>query len=240
MGRSCAPLWPLARDTVLDAIDLTLAVLLAYFAWRGWRRGLLSTLASLVAPVAGFVGAARYAPEVGLLLADYITAPPSFLGILAYPLTFLAAAAVVRLGAAGLGMALGLGDSPLSKIAGALAGSASAGLLIGAAVLILGSFVPEPGTEPDDGGLLTKRAHGTLVRISDRIDRTWLAPRLASITEQAIAQVFDESDGGGLPKALTPKSDGDGESAAAAPQALGAARFLPNQDEDAQPDAASE
>jgi hypothetical protein len=204
----------------LDGIDLSIALLLAYFALRGWKRGLLPTLASLVAPVAGFLAAGRYGAEVGVALGDYVTAPETFLGFLAYPLTFLVVGAGVRLAAGALGMALGLGDSPLSKVGGALAGGGSAAFLVGAGVLLLGSFAPNRGATTDDGGLLTEKAHGTIERAVARLDRTWLAPRLKSLTATAIAQVFEE---GALPEGLAPIGDQGTAAATASATAAGAA-----------------
>lgn len=181
------------RMTV-DSIDITLSLILAYFAWRGWRRGLVATLASLVAPVAAFVAAGRYGPDAAVLLADYVTAPASFLKVLGYGLTFIGVAAGLRLAAGALAMALGLKDSLFFKGTGAIAGAGSAALLMGAAILVLHSFAPERDEDPGAGGLLTNRAHSTIGRASERMEQTWLGPRLAALTESAVAQVLEEPE----------------------------------------------
>lgn len=212
---------PLGASENLNTIDLTLALLLAYSTWRGYRRGVLSTLASIVAPVAGFLAATHFASDLALVLGVYVEAPESFLGFAAVPLTFLLVAGGVRIAAAIASAILGLGDSLISSILGAVAGVGAAGLLLGASVLVLHHFAANlaPADEPGVG-VLTSRARSLLVAADQQLGESVLAPRLASITEQALGTIFEDQpplEGLGLDKHVD-------EAAAAAASATSAAR----------------
>lgn len=180
---------------LLNTVDLTLFVLLAYSTWRGYRRGVLSTLASFVAPVVGFLAAQQFSGDVALIMGVYVDAPESFLGFAAAPLTFLVVAGGVRISAAIASAVLGLGDSLFSSILGALAGGAASAFILGALVSVLHHFaVAAPtglDTGPGTGSVLTNRARSLMVESDRLLSESVLGPRLGALADKAMGSVFE-------------------------------------------------
>lgn len=192
----------------MNSVDIVLAVLIGYAAYRGYSKGLIGTLASLVAPVAGVVAASRWGADGQELIAQYLQAPTFLLKILAWPMVFLGTVAAIRLAAGLATMALGIGNSLPSRVVAAFASASAVGVACGLAIVLLQSFVPPdgaPDAAPDALGqgesakpgddILSARAHGALARMDERVNQSVLGPPAAGAARVFLSTVFKPEAG---------------------------------------------
>ncbi|MEE2771398.1 MAG: CvpA family protein [Bacteroidota bacterium] len=73
----------------MNSVDIILSLVLLYGLVRGFFRGFLVELASLVGIVAGIYGAVHFSQYVGTLLSDLFDWKPEYLNLIAFALTFI-------------------------------------------------------------------------------------------------------------------------------------------------------
>ncbi|MBI9067001.1 MAG: CvpA family protein [Salinivirgaceae bacterium] len=72
-----------------NAFDLIVIVLLAYSAYRGYSKGLISSAASLIALLIGVWGAIKFSSITAGFLTDFLNVDEKVMGIIAFAVTFV-------------------------------------------------------------------------------------------------------------------------------------------------------
>ena len=180
----------------MDPVDVTLALLIGYFTYRGYSRGVLVTLASIASPVLGVVAALRFSGAGADWAAGYVRAPELVLDVIAYPLVFLATVVAVRLTARLFSAVFELGSAPLSRLAGAAVGGLTAVLLLGTGMVLLEDLAAGRHREGRAASALTERAYGLIGAGAARLGRSHLGPRLAGVARVVLDEVLTETSAG--------------------------------------------
>jgi len=186
----------------LSTVDITLALLLAFSALRGYSRGLFGTLAGYASPVLAFMVAGDWSDPVRDRLVTAIPAPDFVLDLLAPALVFVTVVVLVRLAAALLARLLGIGLSVPSRLLAAALGSALSAIVAGILMVLLHSFVPPrpaeatrdaPAAEPaDPAAVVAEPASEFLARLDQHVAASVLGPRLNALGELVLSQALPE------------------------------------------------
>jgi membrane protein required for colicin V production len=158
----------------MNFLDIILLVPLIWFAYRGFSRGFVIELASLVALVAGIWAAIHFSFFASDFLAANFGVGPKYLSIIAFIVTFVAVVLVVYL----IGkiiekfidiLALGF----LNKLAGLAFGVFKAAFLMSIIILIINSF------DQNQSVITPKNRNGSLLYKPIEKFAPWIIPRLS-------------------------------------------------------------
>jgi membrane protein required for colicin V production len=81
----------------LSTLDIILIIPLAWGAYKGFKRGLVIEIASLLALILGVYGALNFSEFTAKYLNTHLTVDPYWMGIISFTLTFLAVAIAIHL-----------------------------------------------------------------------------------------------------------------------------------------------
>lgn len=184
----------------MSTVDITLALLLAFSALRGYSRGLFGTLAGFASPVVAFMVAGDWSDPVRDRLAGALPAPDFVIDMLAPALVFVAVVVVMRLAAGFLARLLGVGLSIPSRTLAAATGAVLSAFIAGVLIVLIHSFAPpDRDAKPDDpSALVTAPVAEFLAHLDQQIAASVLGPRLSALAElvlrQALPQQPDAAD----------------------------------------------
>lgn len=82
---------------LMNVLDLILVIPLLFALYRGFTKGLVYMLASLLALILGILGAMRFRDAAGQLLSRLFEIQPQYLNLIAFATTFVAIVLVVHL-----------------------------------------------------------------------------------------------------------------------------------------------
>ncbi len=128
----------------MNILDLVLLIPLAYFAWKGFSKGFIITLAMLAGILIGFYAAIHFSEFAADLLRDHFDMKSSNIKPISYLFTFIIVLVLTFL----LGQFLtsvvkttGLGI--VNRIAGLLLGAAKGLLIVSALMMVLDKIDPK-------------------------------------------------------------------------------------------------
>ncbi|MBI5505098.1 MAG: CvpA family protein [Deltaproteobacteria bacterium] len=178
----------------MSTVDITLALLLAFSALRGYSRGLFGTLAGFASPVLAFMVAGDWSDPVRDRLVAVFPAPDFVLDLLAPALVFVAVVIAVRLAAGFLARLLGVGLSIPSRLLAAATGSLLSAFVAGVLIVLIHSFAPpDRKTEPDDSSaLVTAPVAEFLAKLDRQIAASVLGPRLSALADLVLRQALPQ------------------------------------------------
>lgn len=157
----------------MNFLDIILLIPLIWFAYRGFSRGFVIELASLIGLVAGIWAALHFSFFAAGFLADNFGIGPKYLPIIAFIVTFVAVVLVVYL----IGkiiekfidiLALGF----LNKLAGLAFGVVKAAFLMSIIILVINSF------DQNQSVIKPKARDGSLLYKPIEKFAPWIIPRL--------------------------------------------------------------
>lgn len=138
----------------MNVIDLVLIIPLLWAAWRGFRKGLIVEVFSLLALFAGIYGGIHFSDQVAMWLSDEISIKESYLPVVSFAVTFIAVViAVYFIGKAIEKVAHMAALKPVNKILGAAFGIAKVALIISLSLVFLdplnrsAQLIPEESIE---------------------------------------------------------------------------------------------
>ncbi len=158
----------------MNVLDIILAVPLVWFAYRGFTKGLIIELASLVALILGIWVAIHFSFFAGDFLSNNFDIGPKYLSITAFIVTFIAVVIAVYL----IGkiiekfidiLALGF----LNKLTGLAFGIVKAAFLLSVIILVINSFDDNQSVitpKLRDGSMLYKPVERFAPSIIPRLD----------------------------------------------------------------------
>ncbi|GAB4382897.1 MAG: hypothetical protein Kow0075_14900 [Salibacteraceae bacterium] len=118
--------------------DIVLSIPLIYAAWKGLRKGLIIELASIAALVAGVYVAANFSEFTAGMIRKYFSAEGSWVGYIAFLITFIGVVFGVYALARLVERAVNLAAlKPVNKILGLLFGLLKMGLIVSIALNLL-------------------------------------------------------------------------------------------------------
>jgi membrane protein required for colicin V production len=83
----------------MNILDIILAIPLLWALYRGFRKGLVYTIASLTALVLGILGAMRFHEQAGAILNSWFKINPEHLNLVAFAVSFIIIVLVVHIAA---------------------------------------------------------------------------------------------------------------------------------------------
>lgn len=81
----------------MNYLDIIIAIILLLFGWRGFRKGLIIEVATLVAFVVGIYGAMHFSDFTAKHLQEVMQIDPKFLNTVAFVLTFVLLVVLVNI-----------------------------------------------------------------------------------------------------------------------------------------------
>ncbi|MCC5922529.1 MAG: CvpA family protein [Crocinitomicaceae bacterium] len=107
----------------MNFIDILLIIPLAYAAWKGFKKGLIIEVFTLLALLVGIYAGIHFSDWTSEMIADFFDITPNYLPVIAFTLTFLAIGAMVYFAGKMLEQMVKVVNlSPINKILGVLFG----------------------------------------------------------------------------------------------------------------------
>lgn len=134
----------------MNFIDILLIVPLAYAAWRGFKKGLIIEVFTLLALLVGIYAGIHFSDWTSEMIANFFDITPNYLPVIAFTMTFLAIGAMVYFAGKMLEQMVKVVNlSPINKILGLLFGMLKMLYTISIFLILLetydqrGNFFPE-------------------------------------------------------------------------------------------------
>ena len=125
----------------MNYLDIIIAILLFLFAWKGFRKGLIIEVVTLLAFGIGIYGAMHFSDFTARHMEEFMEVNPKYLNTVAFVLTFiLLVIAVNMLGRAVTGLVKAMNLNFFNKLGGAVFGAAKGVLLCSVFVMVLNNF----------------------------------------------------------------------------------------------------
>jgi membrane protein required for colicin V production len=142
----------------MNFIDIIILIPLLWFAYKGFTKGLIIELATLLALLAGIYIASHFSNYTADFLRDNLGMKSEYMNIISFSVTFLAVIVLVMIFGKSLEKVINLLMlSFINKIAGALFGLVKVAFIISVFFMILGNFDAEEmliSQEHREGSLL--------------------------------------------------------------------------------------
>ena len=140
----------------MNIIDIILIIPIIWFAYRGFKRGLIIELASLVALIAGIYTALYFSDFVADFLTNNLDLGPKYLPVISFIITFIIAVVIVFFIGKILEKIVNMVALRfLNKLAGGIFGILKAAVFISILLLIINHFNDKfISEEKKDGSLL--------------------------------------------------------------------------------------
>ena len=125
----------------MNYLDIIIAILLLLFAWKGFRKGLIIEVVTLLAFGIGIYGAMHFSDFTARHLQDFMEINPKYINTVAFVLTFiLLVIAVNAIGRAVTGLIRAMNLNFFNKLGGAVFGAAKGVLLCSVMVMVLNNL----------------------------------------------------------------------------------------------------
>ncbi len=189
--------------STMEIIDLVILIPLVYGAWKGFKKGFVMELFTILALLVGLYAAFHFSDKITEVIVGRTHENPGYLTAISFLLLFLAVGAMVYFGGKALEQVLKLAQlSFLNKGTGALIGILKWGYLIGCLFVFIQSmdtaerFISKKNKEnailyPAVTGLVSTTIPGvTNTRIFDYMD----SHEKAKETELSVEQVIEAKE----------------------------------------------
>ncbi len=128
----------------MNALDIILAVPLLWFTYKGFTKGLIIELATLIALLLGIYVAAHFSNYTADFMMDKLDFHSQYMSIISFALTFILVVVLVMLFGKSLEKVINLLLlSFVNKLAGAAFGLIKVAFVISVLIMILGNFDAE-------------------------------------------------------------------------------------------------
>jgi membrane protein required for colicin V production len=125
----------------MSILDIILIIPLIWFAWRGYRKGLILSVTSLVALVAGIYFSIHFSGWVAAFIRTELGFDGQYMNIISFIVVFVAVVVIIQfIGQLFTKLADWAALGALNQLAGLLLGAVKATLLLGILLFILNSF----------------------------------------------------------------------------------------------------
>ena len=81
----------------MNYLDIVIAIILFLFGWKGWRKGLIIEVVTLLAFGAGIYGAMHFSDFTAAHMQDFLEINPNYLNTVAFVLTFIILVVLVNI-----------------------------------------------------------------------------------------------------------------------------------------------
>jgi uncharacterized membrane protein required for colicin V production len=187
----------------LHGIDVVIGVIVATYAVRGYARGFLGEVLSLVALLCALAAAFRWTPDAAAHFGPSIPGTGFSDTGIAFLFVFGASGLALRVLMSAIErMATPAAASPLNRLGGAAFGASKGVVVLGCAVLLLRSFAPQSanGAAPS--------SNNPFAMLSSRISSAPLAAHVTQWTGGLLATFASAAEARIKTLAATPTADG--------------------------------
>ncbi len=158
----------------MSFIDILMAIPLLWFAYKGFRKGLIVEVASLIALIAGIYLAVHFSWYIGGLISSHPGGEGKYTSLIAFAITFLGIVILVHLTGRMISrmvehMTLGF----LNRLAGAVFGLAKVAFVISVLLFLYGRFDPTMKIIPEEmrkGSLLYNPVAGIAPMVIPKLE----------------------------------------------------------------------
>lgn len=133
----------------MNFIDILILIPLGYAAWKGFKKGLIIEVFTLLALLVGIYAGIHFSDWTSDLIAGYFEIEPNYLPVVAFTLTFLCVGAIVFFAGKALEQVIKVVNlSPINKIFGVIFGLLKMVYFISVLLILLetyderGDFIP--------------------------------------------------------------------------------------------------
>ncbi len=135
----------------MNYLDILLFIPIAYSAWRGFKKGFIIELFTLLALLVGIYAGIHFSDLMSDILRDKLGVSSKYLPAIAFTITFLGVGAMVFFGGKMLEKAIKVvALGPINKVAGLLFGAIKMLFVLSAVLVILESIDEKNNFIPED------------------------------------------------------------------------------------------
>ncbi len=125
----------------MNYLDIIIAIILFIFGWKGWKKGLILEVVTLLAFGVGIYGAMHFSDFTAAHLQDFMEINPKYINTIAFVLTFIILVILVNLlGKAVTQAVKAMNLNFFNKLGGFVFGAAKGLLLCSTMVLVLNNL----------------------------------------------------------------------------------------------------
>lgn len=195
----------------MNFVDIILIIPLGYSAWRGFRKGLIIEVFTLLALLVGIYAGIHFSDWTSDRISEYFEIEPNYLPVVAFTVTFLVIGAMVFFAGKMLEQMIKVVNlSPINKILGVLFGMLKMIYTLSILLIILetyderGDFIPE---DLKDSSLLYRPIKVTATATIPAIEEStiWLKNNMhnnvfndADVTVEDLKRLKETADSLGL------------------------------------------
>lgn len=195
----------------MNFVDIILIIPLGYSAWRGFRKGLIIEVFTLLALLVGIYAGIHFSDWTSDRISEYFEIEPNYLPVVAFTVTFLVIGAMVFFAGKMLEQMIKVVNlSPINKILGVLFGMLKMIYTLSILLIILetyderGDFIPE---DLKDSSLLYRPIKVTATATIPAIEEStiWLKNNMhnnvfndADLTVEDLKRLKETADSLGL------------------------------------------
>lgn len=195
----------------MNFVDIILIIPLGYSAWRGFRKGLIIEVFTLLALLVGIYAGIHFSDWTSDRISEYFEIEPNYLPVVAFTVTFLVIGAMVFFAGKMLEQMIKVVNlSPINKILGVLFGMLKMIYTLSILLIILetyderGDFIPE---DLKDSSLLYRPIKVTATATIPAIEQStiWLKNNMhnnvfndADVTVEDLKRLKETADSLGL------------------------------------------
>lgn len=195
----------------MNFVDIILIIPLGYSAWRGFRKGLIIEVFTLLALLVGIYAGIHFSDWTSDRISEYFEIEPNYLPVVAFTVTFLVIGAMVFFAGKMLEQMIKVVNlSPINKILGVLFGMLKMVYTLSILLIILetyderGDFIPE---DLKDSSLLYRPIKVTATATIPAIEEStiWLKNNMhnnvfndADVTVEDLKRLKETADSLGL------------------------------------------
>lgn len=195
----------------MNFVDIILIIPLGYSAWRGFRKGLIIEVFTLLALLVGIYAGINFSDWTSDRISEYFEIEPNYLPVVAFTVTFLVIGAMVFFAGKMLEQMVKVVNlSPINKILGVLFGMLKMIYTLSILLIILetyderGDFIPE---DLKDNSLLYRPIKVTATATIPAIEEStiWLKNNMhnnvfndADVTVEDLKRLKETADSLGL------------------------------------------
>ena len=177
----------------MNTVDVTLLLLLFFFALRGFWKGFFHEMMSLLAMLVGCAAGLHWGPQVAAWLGMRVNVNSIFMNFLAFLVVYTPTFIAIRLVRSFIERFWpSMTVSPMNGLAGLFFGLSKGAVVLGCAVILMSVPISKPNVAYADS--LVDKVTGPVERFQGRIEESAVAKALSGMTRAVFSVAVNRGE----------------------------------------------